>query len=78
MLACVDVCVCIAGRSAVDSPGSVLSYVMPFNGDSFEFPASSGSITRIRMSHDDTMLFASGADGALIVFEVGIKEMCWC
>ena len=63
-----------AGVSLQQMPGSVRSYKFPLTGDSFEYPAVSDAVTRMRLSHDDAYLFVAGADGALCVFEVREKD----
>lgn len=57
-----------------EQPGSVRSYKFPLTGDSFEYPAVSEAVTRMRISNDDAYLFVAGADGALCVFEVREKD----
>lgn len=47
----------------------------PFTGDYSEFQAHSGSIERMRVSHDDCYLFSAGKDGCLIVWEVKDKDI---
>lgn len=66
-----------AGSSASQRVGNVFSYMQPLAQEGAErmsYPAASGPITRMALSHDATHLFAAGADGALLVFEVRDKD----
>jgi hypothetical protein len=70
---------CCAGRSAPDMPGSVRSFHFPLNDESLEYPALAGPVTRMRLSHDDTMLCVAGDDGSIVVFEVcGVSRVGRC
>ena len=62
------------GKAQLGAPGSVRSFHFPISGDSFEYPACSAPVVRLCMSHDDTRLFAAGADGSIVVFEVRDKD----
>ena len=62
-----------AGSSAQFNVGNVFSYNPPLaqdGGERMSYPATGGPITRMCVSHDATHLFAAGADGSLVVFEV--------
>jgi hypothetical protein len=58
------------GRSNGDMPGNVRSFQFPVTEKWHEYPALSAPITRLRLSHDDSMLVAAGEDGSLVIFEV--------
>eukprot|EP00753_Platysulcus_tardus_P007913 PLAT15528.6.p1 GENE.PLAT15528.6~~PLAT15528.6.p1 ORF type:complete len:1283 (+),score=804.90 PLAT15528.6:80-3928(+) len=67
--------VMFAGTCTADMPGIVRSYKFPLTSDVFvEYQALSSPITRMCMSADDSYLFAAGADGCLMVFEVREKS----
>ena len=54
--------------------GAVRSYKFPLTGEYQEYQSHSAAITRLRVSHDDTMLFCVSEDGCLAVFDVRDKE----
>ncbi len=54
--------------------GAVRAYKFPLNGEYQEFKCCHAPITRLRLSHDDTLLFASSEDSSVFVFDVKDKD----
>uniref|UniRef100_K3X1G7 Uncharacterized protein n=1 Tax=Globisporangium ultimum (strain ATCC 200006 / CBS 805.95 / DAOM BR144) TaxID=431595 RepID=K3X1G7_GLOUD len=57
-----------------DRPGAVRSFKFPLTGESIEFQCLSAPVTRLRISFDDSFLFAAGEDGSICIFEIRDKE----
>ncbi|KAK9830297.1 hypothetical protein WJX72_010857 [[Myrmecia] bisecta] len=54
--------------------GCLRAYKFPLTGEYQEYKCCSGAISRVRLSHDDSLLFVSGEDGSLFVFDVKDKD----
>ena len=54
--------------------GCIRAYKYPLNGEFQEFRCCGSAITQLTLSHDDAVLFASGQDGSLFVFDVKDKD----
>ena len=54
--------------------GCIRAYKHPLNGEFQEFRCCGSAITRLMLTHDDAVLFASGQDGSLFVFDVKDKD----
>lgn len=57
--------------------GCVASYAIPIDADAPDvvtYPAASAEVTRMMLTHDDTHLIVTGADGSVLVMEVRDKE----
>ena len=54
--------------------GCIRAYKHPLNGEFQEFRCCSSAITQLMLTHDDAVLFASGQDGSLFVFDVKDKD----
>ena len=50
------------------------SYKFPLTGEFNEYQCHAGAITRMRISHDDSMLFCVSEDGCLFTFDVREKD----
>lgn len=57
-----------------DRPGAVRSFKFPLTGESAEFQCLSAPVSRLRISYDDSFLFAAGEDGCICIFEIRDKE----
>ena len=55
--------------------GSVRSYKYPLTGEFQEYQCCSRPVSRICMSIDEALLFVSGDDGAVVIFDVRDKEV---
>jgi len=54
--------------------GVVRAYRFPITGEFCEYPCNIGKVTRLRVSIDDSFLFATGEDGAMMMFDIRDKE----
>jgi cilia- and flagella-associated protein 57 len=63
-----------AGTTALNTPGHVIPYKMPLVGDVAPVACLSAPITRMAMSFCDEVLFLSGEDGCLMLFDVKDKD----
>jgi len=54
--------------------GAIRAYRFPITGEYHEYPAHIGRVTRVRVSVDDSFLFTTGEDGALMMFDIRDKE----
>ena len=54
--------------------GLLRSFSFPLTGDWQDYPCHSGSVTRIRVSFNDSWLFTSSEDGSLAILEIREKE----
>lgn len=54
--------------------GCIRAYKYPLTGEFQEYRCCSSSITRLRLSHDDGLLFVSSEDGSLFMFEVKDRD----
>ncbi len=54
--------------------GCIRAYKYPLTGEYQEYRCCSSSVTRLRLSHDDGLLFVSSEDGSLFVFEVKDRD----
>ncbi|KAL3131590.1 hypothetical protein ABBQ38_007889 [Trebouxia sp. C0009 RCD-2024] len=54
--------------------GCIRAYKYPLNGEFQEFRCCGSAITQLVLTHDDAVLFASGQDGSLFVFDVKDKD----
>ena len=63
-----------ASTASPDRPGTVRSYKFPLTGDYTEYQVLSAPALRLKISRDDSYLFAAGADGALSIIEIRQKE----
>lgn len=54
--------------------GVIRSFKFPLTGHCQDYQCHAGSVARIRLSHDDTLLFSAGMDGCLAMFEVREQE----
>ena len=55
---------------AASETGAVRAYKFPLTGEYQEYQCHAGSITRMCVSHDDSLLFCVSEDGCLAVFDV--------
>ena len=55
---------------AASEAGAVRAYKFPLTGEYQEYQCHAGSITRMCVSHDDSLLFCVSEDGCLAVFDV--------
>ena len=55
--------------------GAVRSYKYPLTGEFQEYQCCSRPVSRLCMSIDETLLFCSGDDGSVIIFDVRDKEV---
>ena len=69
-------CVCTGGRVlfAGTDTGCIRAYKYPLNGEFQEFRCCGSAITQLMLTYDDAVLFASGQDGSLFVFDVKDKD----
>ncbi len=54
--------------------GCIRAYKYPLNGEFQEFRCCGSAITQLMLTYDDAVLFASGQDGSLFVFDVKDKD----
>eukprot|EP00002_Diphylleia_rotans_P000166 TRINITY_DN1008_c0_g1_i4.p1 TRINITY_DN1008_c0_g1~~TRINITY_DN1008_c0_g1_i4.p1 ORF type:complete len:1179 (-),score=303.89 TRINITY_DN1008_c0_g1_i4:414-3950(-) len=54
--------------------GSIRSYKFPLTGEFQEHQCHSESVSRMRISFDDSFLFTVGEDGCLFIFDIRDKE----
>ena len=54
--------------------GCIRAYKLPLSSEQQEVRCFSGAVTRLRLSHDDSLLYATSADGSLFVFEVKERD----
>lgn len=54
--------------------GCIRAYKYPLNGEFQEFRCCGSAIMQLVLTHDDAVLFASGQDGSLFVFDVKDKD----
>ncbi|CAL8468481.1 g8021 [Coccomyxa elongata] len=54
--------------------GCIRAYKLPLSGEQQEVRCFSGAVTRLRLSHNDSLLYATSADGSLFVFEVKERD----
>eukprot|EP00884_Botryococcus_braunii_P010879 jgi/Botrbrau1/19793/Bobra.0124s0041.1 len=54
--------------------GAIRAYKFPLNGEYQELKCCRSSISRLSLSHDDSLLFAASEDGSLFVFDVKDKD----
>uniref|UniRef100_A0A061RT72 Wd repeat-containing protein 65-like n=2 Tax=Tetraselmis sp. GSL018 TaxID=582737 RepID=A0A061RT72_9CHLO len=61
-----------SGRTlfAATETGSVRCYKFPLTGEHQEYKCHNASITRLRMSFDDSLLYSASEDGCLFVFDI--------
>ncbi|KAK9834356.1 hypothetical protein WJX84_006234, partial [Apatococcus fuscideae] len=71
-----QICLPAGGRVlfAGTETGCIRAYKYPLTGEYQEYRCCSSSITRLRLSHDDGLLFVSSEDGSLFVFEVKDRD----
>jgi WD40 repeat protein len=71
-----QVCLPSSGRMllAASEAGTVRSYKLPLTGEFSEYQANAGSISKMRVSSDDALMFCVGDDGALFVFDIKDKD----
>lgn len=69
-------CVFTGGRVlfAGTDTGCIRAYKYPLNGEFQEFRCCGSAITQLMLTYDDAVLFASGQDGSLFVFDVKDKD----
>jgi hypothetical protein len=48
--------------------------LIALTGELHDLRCASGGITRLRLSHDDSVLFAAAADGCFLVFDVRDRD----
>lgn len=67
---------CSGGKTlyAGTDTGCIRAYKLPLSGEQQEVRCFSGAVTRLRLSHDDSLLYATSADGSLFVFEVKERD----
>ena len=53
---------------------AAMSFTTPCAGEQQDLRCAAGSITRLQLSHDDSMLFAAAADGCFFVFDVRDRD----
>lgn len=54
--------------------GCLRAYKFPLMGEFQEYKCCQGAITRLCLNYDDAILFATGVDGSLFVFDVKDKD----
>ena len=54
--------------------GCIRCYKFPLTGEYQELRCSTGSISRLRLSHDDSVLFVGSDDGCLLTFDVRDRD----
>jgi len=71
-----QVCLPSSGRMllAASEAGTVRAYKFPLTGEFQEYQSNAGSITKMRVSNDDSLMFCVGDDGALFVYDIKDKE----
>ena len=76
--ACVVYCpLLVAGGRALftgTQTGGLRAYKFPLSGEYQEFKCCTAPITQLRLNSDDSVLFASGEDGSLFVFDVKDRD----
>jgi chromosome segregation ATPase len=55
---------------AATSHGGIRMYKVPLTGEYTEFSAHDGSITMLRMSHDESCIHTVGEDGCVLIYRV--------
>ena len=63
-----------AGSSKTGRPSTMMAMKVPLTGDTPPLPCLSGPVTRMCSSFDGAFVFAAGADGCLLVYEVKEKD----
>jgi len=68
-----------SGSSVETQVGSVRSFGIPLGEPPIiqSYAATSARVVRLMLSYDDTHLFAAGADGSIVVFEVRASHRGW-
>eukprot|EP00736_Rhodelphis_marinus_P001057 Rmarinus@m.11291 len=54
--------------------GTIRSYKFPLSGEFQEYQCHAGAVTRLRVSYDDSYLFAVADDASLFIFDIRDKE----
>ena len=54
--------------------GCIRAYKLPLSGEHQETRCFSSAVTRLRLSHDESLLYATSAAGDLFVFEVKERD----